>query len=160
MGSSAYTLAETVESLVQEHAGAIGPLLPVLRGMQERMGYVPAESIPLIARALNLSRAEVYGVMQFYHDFREEPPGDHLIRLCRAEACQAMGSRALEEHARRRLGIDFGETTPDGRFSLEPVYCLGNCACTPSVRIDEAIHARVTPERFDDLLEALEQPER
>lgn len=160
MGSSAYTLAETVETLVQEHAGGIGPLLPVLHGMQERMGYVPAEAIPLIARALNLSRAEVYGVMQFYHDFREDPPGDHLIQLCRAEACQAMGSRALEAHARRKLGIDYGETTPDGRFSLEPVYCLGNCACTPSVRIDDAIHARVTPERFDDLLEALEKPER
>jgi formate dehydrogenase subunit gamma len=160
MGSSAYSLAETVEAVVQAHAGGIGPLLPVLHDIQERMGYVPAEAIPLIARALNLSRAEVYGVMQFYHDFREEPPGEHLIALCRAEACQAMGSRELEAHARRKLGIDYGETTPDGRFSLESVYCLGNCACTPSVRIDDAIHARVTPERFDELLEALERSAR
>jgi formate dehydrogenase subunit gamma len=160
MGSSAYSLAETVEAVVQEHAGGIGPLLPVLHGMQERMGYIPAEAIPLIARALNLSRAEVYGVMQFYHDFRAEPPGEHLIALCRAEACQAMGSRELEAHARRKLGIDYGETSPDGRYSLESVYCLGNCACTPSVRIDDAIHARVTPERFDELLDALERSAR
>lgn len=155
MAPSAYSLAEAVEAVVAEHAGRIGALLPVLHGVQERMGHIPADAIPLIARALNLSRAEVHGVMHFYHDFRTEPSGDHLIELCRAEACQAMGCRELERHVKGRLGIDFGKTTPDGRFTLKAVYCLGNCACTPTVRIDDAIHARVTPERFDALLRQL-----
>lgn len=152
MASSAYSLAEAVEAVVSEHAGRVGALLPVLHGLQERMGYIPDDAIPLIARALNLSRAEVHGVMHFYHDFRTEPAGDHVVELCRAEACQAMGCRELERHVKSRLGIDFGETTADGRFTLKAVYCLGNCACTPTLRIDEAIHARVTPERFDALL--------
>jgi len=156
MQASAYSLAETVETVVQEHAGKIGALLPVLHDVQDRMGYIPSEAIPLIAKALNLSRAEVHGVMHFYHDFRSEPAGDHLIQLCRAEACQAMGGRALEAHVKDRLGIGFGETTADGRYSLEPVYCLGNCACTPSVRIDDAVHARVTAGRFDELLDQLQ----
>jgi len=155
MQASAFSLEETVEAVVQEHAGQVGALMPVLHGIQQRMGYIPSEAIPMIARALNLSRAEVHGVMHFYHDFRTEPAGDHLIQLCRAEACQAMGSRALEAHVKSSLGIDFGKTTADGRFTLEPVYCLGNCACTPSLRIDDAIYARVTPERFDQLIEEL-----
>lgn len=155
MQASAFSLEETVEAVVQEHAGQVGVLMPVLHGIQQRMGYIPSEAIPMIARALNLSRAEVHGVMHFYHDFRAEPAGDHLIQLCRAEACQAMGSRTLEAHVKASLDIDFGKTTADGRFTLEPVYCLGNCACTPSLRIDDAIHARVTPERFDQLIEEL-----
>jgi len=152
MQSSAFSLAETVEAVVQQHAGCVGPLMPILHGIQERMGYIPAEAIPMIARSLNLSRAEVHGVMHFYHDFRSEPAGDHVVQLCRAEACQAMGARALESHVKARLGIDYGETTDDGRFTLESVYCLGNCACAPSVRIDESIHARVGPREFDRLL--------
>ena len=156
MQASAFSLAETVEAVVQEHAGKIGALMPVLHSVQQRMGYIPAEAIPLIAKALNLSRAEVHGVMHFYHDFRSQPAGDHLVQLCRAEACQAMGGRALEVHVKARLGINYGETTRDGRFSLDPVYCLGNCACTPTIRIDDAIHARVTPERFDQLLDQLQ----
>lgn len=147
---------EIVSAVVDEHAGRIGALLPVLHGIQERLGCIPPETIPLIARRMNLSRAEVHGVMHFYHDFREQPAGKHVIHLCRAEACQAMGSAELEEHAKSRLGVDFGETTPDGRYTLEPVYCLGNCACTPSIRIGDEIHARVTPERFDELLAELE----
>ncbi|MEJ8567337.1 formate dehydrogenase subunit gamma [Elongatibacter sediminis] len=149
-------LKKTVATVIGENAGRIGALLPVLHGVQERLGHVPAEAVPLIARALNRSRAEVHGVMHFYHDFRDQPAGRHVVQLCRAEACQAMGSSELERHARARLGIDYGETTPDGRFSLEPVYCLGNCACTPSIRIGDAIHARVTPERFDALIAELE----
>jgi len=155
MQASAYSLEETVEAVVKEHAGQIGALMPVLHGIQQRMGYIPVEAIPIIAKALNLSRAEVHGVMHFYHDFRSDPAGDHVIQICRAEACQAMGGRALEAHVKDRLGIDYGHTTADGRFTLDPVYCLGNCACTPSVRIDDAIHARVTPERFDQLLDEL-----
>jgi len=157
MQASAYTLAETVEAVVQEHAGQIGALMPVLHGVQQRLGHIPGEAIPMIARALNLSRAEVHGVMHFYHDFRSEPAGDHLIQVCRAEACQAMGGRALETHVKARLGVNFDETTADGRFPLDPVYCMGNCACTPSVRIDDAIYARVTSERFDQLLDELRE---
>ena len=156
MQASAFSLEETVEAVVQEHAGETGALMPVLHSMQQRMGYVPPESIPLIARHLNLSRAEVHGVVHFYHDFRTDPVGDHLLQLCRAEACQAMGSRELEAHVKTKLGIEFGQTTADGRFTLDPVYCLGNCACTPSLRIDDTVHARVTPARFDQLLEELE----
>lgn len=158
MQASAFSLAEAVEAVVQEHAGAIGALLPVLHSLQQRLGYIPSAAIPLLAKALNRSRAEVHGVMHFYHDFRSEPAGDHVIQLCRAEACQAMGGRALEAHVKARLGVDYGATTADGRFTLEPVYCLGNCACTPSLRIDDAIHARVTPGRFDQLLDELQEP--
>jgi formate dehydrogenase subunit gamma len=157
MQSSAYALAETVESVVAEHAGKIGALLPVLHGVQGILGYIPPEAVGMIAKALNRSRAEVQGVMSFYHDFRSEPPGDNIVHLCRAEACQAMGSAALERHVKDRLGIDYGETTADGLFSLEPVYCLGNCACSPSVRINDDIHARVTADKFDELLRAREQ---
>jgi formate dehydrogenase subunit gamma len=158
MQAAAFSLAETIEAIIQEHTGQVGALMPVLHSVQERMGYIPSEAIALIAAALNLSRAEVHGVMHFYHDFRTEPAGDHVIQLCRAEACQAMGGRALEAHVKARLGVDYGKTTADGRFTLDPVYCLGNCACTPSVRIDDAVHARVTPERFDQLLDALREP--
>jgi len=94
--------------------------------------------------------------MSFYHDFRGEPAGENILHLCRAEACQAMGSRELEHHAKERLGIDYGETTPDGLFSLEPVYCLGNCACSPSLRVNDDLHARVTAEKFDDLIAQME----
>lgn len=155
MQAAALSLEESLEGIVSDHAGQVGALMPILHAVQERFGFVPEDAIPILARKLNLSRAEVHGVMHFYHDFRKEMPGDHIIQVCRAEACQAMGSVALEEHVKRKLEIDFGETSKDGRFTLEPVYCLGNCACTPSVRIDDDIHARVTPERFDQLLEML-----
>lgn len=153
------SLRETVERAVEQHRGRIGPLMPVLHSIQEMLGCVPPEAVPVMARAMNLSRAEIHGVMSFYHDFRTHPRGKHVVQLCRAEACQAMGSRDLEAHVRRRLGVDFGETTADGRFTLEPVYCLGNCACTPSIRIGDDIHARVTPETFDALIAGLESAE-
>jgi formate dehydrogenase subunit gamma len=155
MQAAALSLEESLEGIVSDHAGQVGALMPILHAVQERFGFVPEDAIPILARKLNLSRAEVHGVMHFYHDFRKEMPGDHIIQICRAEACQAMGSVALEEHVKKTLDIDFGETSKDGRFTLEPVYCLGNCACTPSMRIDDDIHARVTPERFDQLLAAL-----
>ena len=157
MQASAFSLAETVETVVQQHAGQLGVLMPILHGLQERLGYIPSEAIPMLATALNLSRAEVHGVMHFYHDFRTEPAGDHVIQLCRAEACQAFGGRALETYVKNKLGVDYGETTADRRFTLDPVYCLGNCACTPSVRIDDDVHARVTPERFDQLIDGLKE---
>ncbi len=157
MNSAAVSLEEIVESAVEAHRGRIGPLLPVLHDIQHTLGHVPAEAVPFIARAMNLSRAEIHGVIGFYHDFRSEPAGEHTVQICRAEACQAMGARELERHARERLGIGCGETTPDGRITLEAVYCLGNCACSPSLRIDDDLHARVTPETFDGLIGELEE---
>jgi formate dehydrogenase subunit gamma len=157
--SAAMSLQEIVEAAVASRRDRIGALLPVLHAVQDRLGYVPPDAVPMIAHALHLSRAEVHGVISFYHDFRTAPPGRHIVHLCRAEACQAMGARELERHARERLGIGFGETTGDGLVTLEPVYCLGNCACAPSLRLNDEIHARVTPEKFDALICGLEAPE-
>jgi formate dehydrogenase subunit gamma len=129
-----------------------GALLPILHGIQDKLGYIPADTVPAIADALNLSRAEVHGCISFYHYFRETPPGKHTIHLCRAESCQAMGSKALKEHVKAQLDIDYHETTKDGTFSLEPVYCLGLCACSPSMQIDEEVYGRVSPESFDNTI--------
>ena len=129
-----------------------GALLPILHGIQNALGYIPADSVPLIAAALNVSRAEVHGVITFYHYFRETPPGRHTIHLCRAESCQSMNGEGLEAHAKAVLGIDYHETTADGAFSLEPVYCLGNCACSPAISVDGETYGRVSPERFDAIL--------
>ncbi|HLQ13972.1 MAG TPA: formate dehydrogenase subunit gamma [Steroidobacteraceae bacterium] len=137
---------------VRTHGQLKGPLLPVLHAIQERLGWVPPQAVPLIAFELNLSRAEVHGVLTFYHYFRHIKPGRKLIYLCRAEACQAVGAAALEAHAKQVLGVDFHGTSADGSFTLEPVYCLGNCACGPSLMIDRELHAGVTPDRFDALL--------
>jgi formate dehydrogenase subunit gamma len=131
-----------------------GALMPIFHAVQESLGHVPKDSVPLIADALNLSLAEVHGVLTFYHYFRQSPPGRHVVHLCRAEACQAVGAVELEAHAKRTLGIDFHGTTPDGAVSLEPVYCLGNCALGPSVMIDEQLKGRVSPRRFDELMAA------
>ena len=143
-------------TLVAEHEDRPGGLIPALHALQERFGYIHDDAAPLLAAAFNLSRAEVYGVISFYHDFRREPGGRHVIKVCQAEACQAMGSRQLTEHARAVLGIDFHETTPSGDFSLEPVYCLGNCACTPSIMIGDDVYGRVDAKRFDAILSEIE----
>ncbi|MDE2262327.1 MAG: formate dehydrogenase subunit gamma [Gammaproteobacteria bacterium] len=143
---------ETVRRIVADLKGRPGPLIEVLHAIQAELGYVPPAAVPLVASELNLSRAEVHGVVSFYHYFRSAPPGTHTVSVCRAESCQAVGGEALAAHARQRLGVDFHQTTPDGRFSLEPVYCLGNCACSPAVMIDGRLHGRVTPERLDALL--------
>jgi formate dehydrogenase subunit gamma len=143
---------QVIEQLLERYVGVPGGLLPLLHAVQEALGCIPADTVPRLAEGMGLSRAEVHGVITFYHDFRFEPPGKHVIHLCRAEACQAMGARALEAHAKARLGIEFGQTTADGRYTLEPVYCLGNCACSPSLRIGDEVHARVTPEKFDQLV--------
>ncbi len=143
---------QIVREIANARATEPGPLLPILHAVQDALGCVPAGAVPIVAETLNLSRAEVHGVISFYHFFRDTPPGTHTLFICRAEACQSMGSRELERHARAKLDIDFHETTADGRFSLEPVYCLGNCACSPAIMIDETVHGRVTPERFDELI--------
>lgn len=157
MQASAVSLQEIVDSTIESHHGKVGALLPVLHSIQDKLGHVPKEAVPMIAQAMNLSRAEIHGVMTFYHDFRSEPSGENIIHLCRAEACQAMGARELERHVMESLGIGYGETTADGLVTLEPVYCLGNCACTPSIRINDEIHARVSSEKFDDLLTRLQE---
>ena len=146
--------ADTVRRIVGEHLGRPGPLLEVLHAVQAELGCIPAGAVPLVAEGLNLSRAEVHGVVTFYHYFRESKPGRHTVSLCQAEACQSMGAQSLTEHARRRLGIDFHETTADGRFTLEPVYCLGNCACSPAAMIDGRLCGRLTPQGFDALIAA------
>jgi formate dehydrogenase subunit gamma len=129
-----------------------GALLPILHAVQAALGFVPHDAVPLIARELNVSIAEVHGVLSFYHYFRKARGGRHIIHMCRAEACQSLGAVELEVHAKRTLGIDFHGTTPDGAISLEPVYCLGNCALGPAVMIDERLQGRVTPQRFDALV--------
>jgi formate dehydrogenase subunit gamma len=144
---------DAVHAAIGECADMPGALLPVLHGIQERLGHIPAAAVPLVANALNLSRAEVHGVIAFYHHFRDRPAGRHIVEVCRAEACQARGAGNLEAHALARLGCKFHETTTDGGVTLEPVYCLGLCATGPSVAIDGKPHSRVSPERFDALLE-------
>jgi formate dehydrogenase subunit gamma len=139
---------------VQAFVGRPGTLIEALHALQETFGYVDDEGIIMLASLYNLSRAEVHGVASFYHDFKRTPQGRVTIKVCQAEACQAMGSDELSAAIKKQLGIGFHETTADGQISLEPVYCLGNCACAPSIMIDKRVHARVTPERFAALAEA------
>ncbi len=146
---------ESVRAIVARHAGREGPLLPILHDIQHEWGYIPAESVPLVAAALNLSRAEVHGVVTFYHDFRSRPEGRHVVQLCAAEACQSMGCDRLAARARQRLGIGFGETTPDGAVTLKEVFCLGNCALSPAAAVDGRLHGRLTEAAFDRLLDTI-----
>lgn len=146
---------QLVDDCIERFRTEPGGLLPLLHAVQEILGYIPETSVPVIARAMNLSRAEVHGVISFYHDFRTQPGGRHTVQICRAEACQAVGARSLEAHAKASLGVDFGGTTADGAITLEAVYCLGNCACSPSVRLDDQVHARVDATRLDELLAEL-----
>jgi formate dehydrogenase subunit gamma len=143
---------DTVRRIVEDMKGRPGPLIEVLHSVQAALGYVPPDAIPVLAEVLNLSRAEVHGVVTFYHFFRETPPGRHMVSLCRAEACQSMGADELAAHAKGRLGVDFHGTTAGGAFTLEPVFCLGNCACSPAAMIDGRLYGRLTPERFDALI--------
>ncbi len=128
--------AERAAARIEALRDQPGALLPILHALQEEFGYIDRAAVPLIAAALNLSRAEVHGVISFYHDFREHPPGTHVLKLCRAEACQSMGADALGAKARERLRVGWGETSADGRVTLEPVFCLGLCACAPAAMID------------------------
>lgn len=146
------TQAATIRAIAEANADVPGALLPILHEIQDKLGYVPESAVPIVAAVLNLSRAEVHGVVSFYHLFRRTPPGRKTIYLCRAEACQAMGARELEALLKETLGIDFHETTEDQRFSLEPIYCLGNCACSPALMVDETVHGRVTAERLGQIL--------
>jgi len=127
-------------------------LLPILHGVQHELGYIPPEAVPRIALALNLSRAEVFGVVSFYHDFRDTPPGRHVLKICRAESCQAVGAESLVTQATGRLRVEWEATSADGHVTVEPVYCLGLCALSPAVTLNGQVHGRVTPERMDQLL--------
>ncbi|MCA2409794.1 formate dehydrogenase subunit gamma [Rhizobium leguminosarum bv. viciae 248] len=129
-----------------------GPLLPILHKVQQEFGYVPQEALPVIAEELNLSRAEVHGVVTFYHDYRDHPAGRHVLKLCRAEACQSMGGDALAERVKALLGIDFHQTTLDGGVTLEPVYCLGLCACAPAAMLDGEVYGRVNDQTAAELV--------
>ncbi len=146
---------EKIGNILGRWQGRPGPLLEILHEVQGAFGFIPEAAIEPIASGLNLSRAEVHGVVTFYHYFREHPAGRHTLEICRAEACQSMHSEVLIEHAKKRLGVDFHGTTADGKLSLLPVYCLGNCACSPAVMIDGELHGRVSPQKLDELLTEL-----
>jgi formate dehydrogenase subunit gamma len=144
--------AERARAMIAAHIAGRGRLLPILHALQEEFGYIDDAAKPLIADALNISRAEVHGVVTFYHDFRDEPAGRHVLKLCRAEACQAAGGDALAARAEQRLGIAMGSTTADGSVTLEPIYCLGLCATAPSAMLDGHPVGRLDDKRLDALI--------
>lgn len=134
---------QVVHDIATKHAAEAGGLLPCLHEVQDRLGFIPADSHAQLAELFSLSAAEVHGVISFYHDFRDQPAASRAVQICCAEACQAVGSRELESHAPQALGVGFGETHASGAFRLERVYCLGNCACGPSIRVGDVVHGRV-----------------
>ena len=150
--------ATIIDQAIAEHRTLPGALLPVLHAIQDALGFIPPDAVPQIARALNLSQADVHGVISFYHDFRSVPPGRHVLKLCRAEACQAMGSEALAAHLTRRLGVAWKQTSPDGALTIEPVYCLGNCALSPAAMLDGKLRGRVAAAALDDIIAACRRP--
>lgn len=139
---------ERLQAIIARHRADEGPLLPILHDVQAEWGMIPEAAQPVIAEALGMSRAEIHGVVSFYHDFRQAPAGRHVMRLCRAEACQSVGADALADSIRRALGLDWHETTADGRLTLEPVFCLGLCACGPSAQLDDRLVGRATAEKL------------
>ncbi len=141
-----------ISALIDRHLHLEGPLLPILHAIQAAFGHVPANAVPMIASALNIGRAEVHGVLSFYHDFREVPAGRHVVKICRSEACQAVGAAALAEETLARLGIAWHGTTANGAVTIEPVYCLGLCACGPAAMVDDKVVGRVDRARMDALL--------
>ena len=143
---------ETARSIIAARQSMPGALLPILHALQEEFGYIHREAVPLIAGILNLSRAEVHGVVTFYHDFRDAPPGRHVLKLCRAEACQSTGGDRLAARAEAKIGVALGDTTADGRVSLEPVYCLGLCATAPSAMLDGRVVGRLDDAKLDALI--------
>jgi formate dehydrogenase subunit gamma len=145
-------ISRRTAAIVQDLKELEGPLLPILHEIQDEFGHVPHEALPVIASGLNMSRAEVYGVVSFYHDYRKQPAGRHVLKLCQAEACQSMGSDAVAAHFKRALGIDFHQTTADGAATLEPVYCLGLCACAPAALLDGEVIGRIDVDMVDEIV--------
>jgi formate dehydrogenase subunit gamma len=152
MQSQGTQFAERATAIIEDRKGLEGPLLPILHDLQEEFGYVPAGALPIVAEALNMSRAEVYGVFSFYHDFRSEPAGRHVLKVCLAESCQAMGSDAIAARFKKELGIDFHETTTDGAVTIEPVYCLGLCHSSPNAMLDDEVYARLDDEGVAEIV--------
>lgn len=154
--------AQATRTALARHQDEPGALLPILHDVQDALGCVLPAVVPQIAEALNLSRAEVHGVVSYYHHFRAEAPGQHVVQVCRAESCQAMGADALFAHAERTLGCHVhgghASTSADGRYTLQPVFCLGLCASSPSMMVDDRLHARMTPSRFDAVIAQLAVP--
>lgn len=144
--------SQRIEDILDAHDGMEGSLLPILHAIQAAFGHVPQDALPIIAKRLNQTRAEIHGVMSFYHDFREQPAGQHVLKLCRAEACQAMGADRVAAHAQKALGIDFHETTRDGKVTLEPIFCLGLCACAPAAMVNGRLVGRVDEVAIDTIL--------
>ncbi|MGO9485946.1 MAG: formate dehydrogenase subunit gamma [Rhodomicrobium sp.] len=142
----------TARAIISRHLALEGAALPILHALQAEFGYLPEETLPLVADALNITRAEIYGVATFYHDFHLEPRGKHTVTLCRAEACQSVGAVALAGRAKVLLGVDFGETTASGRVTLEQTFCLGLCACAPSAMVDGKPVGRLTPQKLDAII--------
>lgn len=142
---------------IEQHVNLLkdkpGALLPLMHAIQDDIGYIPEESYKSISKALSLSVAEVHGFVTFYHHFGTKPSGKHILQICRAESCQSMGSENIESYCKEKLGIDYHETTEDQLITLEPVYCLGNCACSPAVMIDDEVIGRVTEDKIDDLIQ-------
>jgi formate dehydrogenase subunit gamma len=147
--------AELALPIIRELKDLEGPMLPILHAIQAEFGYVPEDVKPVIARELNLSRAEVHGIVTFYHEFRDQPAGRHVLKLCRAEACQSMGSDRVADRVRQLLGIDFHQTTLDGAVTLEPVYCLGLCACAPAAMLDDEVYGRVDEHSLAEMVEEI-----
>ncbi|QIZ82602.1 formate dehydrogenase subunit gamma [Thalassovita gelatinovora] len=143
---------DRLQEILARHDGLEGPLLPILHAIQTEFGYIPAACIPVIADHLNIGRAEVHGVVSFYHDFRDAPAGRHVVKICRAEACQAVGAKALAEIALAKLGLEWHGTTPNGAVTIKPVYCLGLCACGPAAMVDDKVVGRVDAAKLNRIL--------
>lgn len=152
MQSASTDIAARARSVIDEFKDLEGPLLPILHGIQEEFGHVPSETVPVIADALNLSRAEVHGVVTFYHDYRNHPAGRHVLKLCRAEACQSMGADAIAAQITQALGIGFHETAKDDSVTLEPVFCLGLCACAPAAMLDGEVIGRLDADKIEEIV--------
>lgn len=151
MQAASTEIASRTSAVINELKDLEGPLLPILHGLQDEFGYVPDESLPVIARALNISNAEVHGVVTFYHDYRRHPAGRHVLKICRAEACQSMGGDALAAKIQQLLGIGFHETAKDGSVTLEPIYCLGLCACAPAAMLDGEVIGRLDADKLEEI---------
>lgn len=149
-------ITSRVEEILEAHRGVEGAFLPILHAIQASFGYIPEAALLQAAKALTIPKAEAFGVMTFYHDFRDAPPGRHVVKLCRSESCQARGAEKLHEHARSSLGVDWKGTTKDGRVTLEPVYCLGLCACGPSMTVDGEVVGLVDEVKFDEIVKGLD----
>lgn len=155
MSSTSTAAIHQINTLLEQYKTQPGALLPILHGIQDQLGYIPPDVVPIIAATLNQSSAEIHGVISFYHHFLSQKPGQNMISICRAESCQAMGSSLLEKDIKQHLNIDYHQTSKDGKYSLEPVYCLGNCACSPSIRVGEKIYGDMTITKFKELMDAL-----